>query len=59
MSDGRVFADCVGVPDENVTQYRKTLHQLIPVKHIEWDTLDNHVQVVNGDHDAARAGAFF
>ena len=54
MSDGRVFADLVGVPDENVTKYRHTLHRLVPVKHISWDTLDNHISNEDNDHDAVR-----
>ena len=54
MSDGRVFADLIGVPDENVTKYRHELHRLVPVKHIAWDTLDNHISNEQGDHDAVR-----
>lgn len=53
MSDGRVFADCVGVDDEVVSQYRDALHGLVRTKHILFDTLDNHVQ--GATHDAVRA----
>jgi pyoverdine/dityrosine biosynthesis protein Dit1/MFS family permease len=52
MSDGRVFADCVGVPDEVVSEYRDTLHSLVELRHIKFDALDNHIQ--GASHDAVR-----
>jgi pyoverdine/dityrosine biosynthesis protein Dit1/MFS family permease len=52
MSDGRVFADCVGVPDETVSAYRDALHGLVKTKHISFDALDNHIQA--DSHDAVR-----
>jgi pyoverdine/dityrosine biosynthesis protein Dit1 len=52
MSDGRVFADLVGVHDDVVSMYRDALHAM-PTRHVRWDSLDNHV---HGDtHDAVRA----
>jgi pyoverdine/dityrosine biosynthesis protein Dit1/MFS family permease len=52
MSDGRVFADCVGVPDEVVSEYRDCLHSLVKLEHIKFDALDNHIQ--GASHDAVR-----
>ena len=49
MSDGRVFADLVGVPDEAVSRYWEDLKKLVPSEHLEWDELDHHV---------AKPGAF-
>eukprot|EP01096_Ripella_sp_DP13-Kostka_P001247 TRINITY_DN1149_c1_g1_i1.p1 TRINITY_DN1149_c1_g1~~TRINITY_DN1149_c1_g1_i1.p1 ORF type:complete len:496 (+),score=199.44 TRINITY_DN1149_c1_g1_i1:121-1608(+) len=43
MSDGRVFADLVGVDDETVSQYEAEMNQLIaPFPHLSWDNLDVH-----------------
>ncbi len=43
MSDGRVFADLVGVSDESVKQYGEVLRQLLNSPNLSWDCLDNHM----------------
>jgi pyoverdine/dityrosine biosynthesis protein Dit1 len=46
FSDGRVFADLVGVKDSDMEHYWDTLKQMVPSKFLVFDDLDTHIQKI-------------
>lgn len=49
MTDGRVYGDLVGVSDDSVAAYRETLKKLVPLKNVEFHSLDDHFSTETKD----------
>ncbi len=45
VSDGRVFADVVGVSDATVSLYQNELRQMIRSRHLKWASLDDFIPI--------------
>ncbi|WP_431041675.1 L-tyrosine/L-tryptophan isonitrile synthase family protein [Streptomyces sp. P1-3] len=57
-SDGRVFSDAVGIPDEHITAYQRALQTLIdrlPHQGVGLFTLDDVPELAGAEHERMRA----
>jgi len=45
VNDGHVYADCVGISDENMMLYQDHSRELFPSKYIRWTSLETYLHV--------------